>query len=211
VSQQSTNRTVDDLARALAEGSISRRRALKLFAGSAIAALIPSRALAQPNKVTICHKPGTPDQETIKVSQSAVNTHLRHGDQLGTCCPDGSTLCGGNCVTNCTGRGQGLDPDTCRCTCTAKTTGCGPNRNPVACPTPGAQSCCEQFETISGTCACVCGAGCLPDGASCTSDAECVEAFGQASVCLSGPANAQGDPSCGCGNERNFCGFTGAC
>ena len=36
----------DELARSLAEGSISRRRALKLFAGTAIAALIPSRAMA---------------------------------------------------------------------------------------------------------------------------------------------------------------------
>src|ERR671938_509242 len=75
----------DDLARALAEGSISRRRALKLFAGTAIAALIPSRALAQPNKVTICHKPGTPDEQTKEVPQSAVEGHQRHGDTLGPC------------------------------------------------------------------------------------------------------------------------------
>src|ERR671910_1534004 len=75
----------DDLARALAEGSLSRRRALKLFAGGAIAALIPSRALAQQQKVTICHKPGTPDEETKEVSQSAVDNHLRHGDRLGPC------------------------------------------------------------------------------------------------------------------------------
>ena len=37
----------DELARAVAEGSLSRRRALKLFAGTAIASLIPSRALAE--------------------------------------------------------------------------------------------------------------------------------------------------------------------
>jgi hypothetical protein len=85
VSQQTTDRSFDDLARALAEGSISRRRALKLFAGTAIAALIPSRALAQPKKVTICHKPGTPDEKTIEVSQSAVDSHLRHGDSEGPC------------------------------------------------------------------------------------------------------------------------------
>ena len=36
----------DELARAVADGSLSRRRALKLFAGTAIASLIPSRALA---------------------------------------------------------------------------------------------------------------------------------------------------------------------
>jgi hypothetical protein len=85
VSQESTNRSFDDLARALAEGSISRRRALKLFAGTAIAALIPSRALAQQQKITICHKPGTPDEQTKEVPQSAVNGHLRHGDHLGPC------------------------------------------------------------------------------------------------------------------------------
>src|SRR5215217_9448529 len=85
VSQETSNRSFDDLARALAEGSISRRRALKLFAGTAIAALIPSRALAQQQKVTICHKPDTPDEETIEVSQSAVASHVRHGDQPGPC------------------------------------------------------------------------------------------------------------------------------
>jgi hypothetical protein len=61
VSQQSTNRSFDDLARALAEGSISRRRALKLFAGTAIASLIPSRALAGDDDdcVHVCHVPRT--------------------------------------------------------------------------------------------------------------------------------------------------------
>src|SRR5215213_9890533 len=82
---RSSDRTFDDLARALAEGSISRRRALKLFVGSALAALIPSRALAQPKKVAICHKPGTPEEKTMEVPKSAVASHLRHGDRLGPC------------------------------------------------------------------------------------------------------------------------------
>jgi hypothetical protein len=81
----SSDRTFDDLARALAEGSISRRRALKLFVGSALAALIPSRALAQPKKVAICHKPGTPEEKTMEVPKSAVASHLGHGDRLGPC------------------------------------------------------------------------------------------------------------------------------
>ena len=37
----------DELARGLASGSVSRGRALKLFAGAVVGALIPSRALAQ--------------------------------------------------------------------------------------------------------------------------------------------------------------------
>jgi hypothetical protein len=75
----------DELARGLADGSISRRGALKLFVGSAIAALIPSRALARQQKVIICHKPGTPAEKTKEVPQSAVDGHLRHGDRLGPC------------------------------------------------------------------------------------------------------------------------------
>jgi hypothetical protein len=138
------------------------------------------------------------------------------GGNCRTCPPNTECQNNGSCgcepATNCTGPGQVFDPVTCRCTCAAKTIGCGLTFNPVACPTPGADACCQQYETISGTCACVCGLGCLPNDASCTSDADCAAAFpGFSAVCLSGPAQAQGDPSCGCGNERNFCGFTGVC
>jgi hypothetical protein len=86
VSQHTTNQSFDDLARALAEGSISRRRALRLFAGTALAALIPSRALAEDDDdcVRICHVPF--DRETGQcffgqrenrcVSRSRVRVHL---------------------------------------------------------------------------------------------------------------------------------------
>ena len=79
MSQQTTDRSFDDLARALAEGSISRRRALKLFAGSAIAALIPSRALAQSKMVTICHVPprNPANAHTITVGEGAAKRHLQ--------------------------------------------------------------------------------------------------------------------------------------
>ena len=89
MSQESTNRSFDDLARALAEGSISRRGALKLFAGTAISALIPSRALAQSKMATICHVP--PDNpanaHTITVGEAAAQRHLKQhpGDTMGSC------------------------------------------------------------------------------------------------------------------------------
>jgi outer membrane biosynthesis protein TonB len=38
-------------------------------------------------KVTICHKPGTPAEQTKKVPQPAVKGHLDHGDYLGPCKP----------------------------------------------------------------------------------------------------------------------------
>ena len=68
MSKDTTNRSFDELARAVADGSLSRRRALKLFAGTAIASLIPSRALADDDDdddecfVRICHVPF--DRET---------------------------------------------------------------------------------------------------------------------------------------------------
>ena len=35
--------------------------------------------------VEICHKPGTPAEQTIVVDDDAVLGHLRHGDFLGLC------------------------------------------------------------------------------------------------------------------------------
>ena len=37
--------------------------------------------------VTICHKPGTPAEQTLVVDDDAVWGHLHHGDHLGTCNP----------------------------------------------------------------------------------------------------------------------------
>jgi hypothetical protein len=103
VSQQTTNRSFDDLARALAEGSISRRRALKLFAGTALAALIPSRALADDDDcVRVCHVPFNRETEecdfanaeTRCVSRSRRRVHLDEHpcDCRGRCA---------NCLTSC--------------------------------------------------------------------------------------------------------------
>jgi hypothetical protein len=87
----------DELARGLASGNVSRRRALKLFAGAAIASLIPSRALAQtcpPNQVEICHRPpGNPSNEqTLCVGPNAAEMHFANhpGDTSG-CCPGDQT------------------------------------------------------------------------------------------------------------------------
>jgi hypothetical protein len=45
--------------------------------------------------VVICHKPGTPAEQTKCVDRPAVRAHLRHGDHLGACeppQPDGETI-----------------------------------------------------------------------------------------------------------------------
>jgi hypothetical protein len=40
------------------------------------------------DKVTICHKPGTPAEKTMEVPQPAVQGHLNHGDYIGECIDD---------------------------------------------------------------------------------------------------------------------------
>ena len=100
----------DELARSLAEGSISRRRALKLFAGTAIAALIPSRAMAitcPPGTVKICHIPredGTckrSEAETRCVSPENATRHLTEHpcDCCGGC--GGTDQCRENVTRTC--------------------------------------------------------------------------------------------------------------
>ena len=51
----------------------------------AFVATLPDMANAQggPERVTICHKPGTPQEKTITLPQPAAQRHLAHGDTPG--------------------------------------------------------------------------------------------------------------------------------
>jgi hypothetical protein len=48
----------------------------------ALTAALPAQAK---DKVTICHKPGTPAQKTMRVPEQAVQGHEGHGDTRGAC------------------------------------------------------------------------------------------------------------------------------
>jgi hypothetical protein len=147
VSEQTTNRSFDDLARAMAEGSLSRRRALKLFAGTAIAALIPSRALADDDDecVRVCHVPfdreteecDFANAETRCVSRRERRRHLeKHPcDCRGSC---------RNCLTSCLPNGG---------TCSANDQCCSGNCVNGTCACKGLSSACNNnSECCSGFC-----------------------------------------------------------
>ena len=116
----------DELARSLAEGSISRRRALKLFAGTAIAALIPSRAMAavtcDPGEVKVCDVPQRPESE---------GGGCRRGAAVTKCVTPGSAEANAiannpcSCCGGCGGTDQCREPKprTCFSTSTSTTTG----------------------------------------------------------------------------------------
>jgi hypothetical protein len=158
VSQESTNRSFDDLARAVAEGSLSRRRALKLFAGTAIAALIPSRALADDDEcVRVCHVPFNRETEeecdfanarTRCVSRRERRRHLENHpcDCRGRCAnclclPNGGTCmanddcCSGNCSNGfcCESARVGLSNGTCVRPCGADCNAGPCGSNPCGC------------------------------------------------------------------------------
>jgi hypothetical protein len=83
---------------------VSRRKLLsRLAMGAPAAALLPGidsinsmRGLTGTTAaVTICHKPGTPDQQTMNVPLAVALLHLLHGDTLGPC-PPGTTAAPGS-------------------------------------------------------------------------------------------------------------------
>jgi hypothetical protein len=162
VSQQTTNHSFDELTRALAEGSISRRGALRLFAGTAIAALIPSRALADDDDdcVRICHVPfdrateecDFANAETRCVSRRERRRHLENHpcDCRGRCA---------NCLASC-------PPDTKLCN-NGQCANCCDNADCIGCATCQSGTCaCPSGGTVlaNGTCARPCTPGACPTG-----------------------------------------------
>jgi len=160
----------------MADGSLSRRRALKLFAGSAIAALIPSRALADDDDcVRVCHVPfdreteecDFANAETRCVSRSRRRFHLenhpcdcrgRCANCLTMCLPNGDTCsanddcCSGNCSSGTCA--AACLPDCVRnagCTsfCTSGTQCCSGNCSGGTCRGRNAVRCQCQIGTFS--------------------------------------------------------------
>src|SRR5215211_16825 len=184
----------DELARSLAEGSISRRRALKLFAGTAIAALIPSRAMAAvtcpSGTVKICHIPQREDgtcrrgaAETLCVTPAELATHAGHPCD---CCRGcgGTDQCRENATRTCFPTTTSTSTSTSTSTTTAgpvctPTGGAGPN-----CGTCGANGECFCVKTAEGQIVCVSNFG--TEGGACTASSTCptgsrclISCFGQ--------------------------------
>src|SRR5919112_1992999 len=169
----------DELARGLADGSISRRGALKLIAGTAIASVIPSRALAQQQKVTICHKPGTPAEKTMEVPPSALHGHLRHGDRLDPCGTT-TTSTTETPTTTTTETPTTTTTETPTTTTTPTPTACTAGTMP--CSPGNANSLCYDNANGMGT-TCACGFGdCADDCSTCGAGFICVSTAGAGSL-----------------------------
>ena len=120
-------------------------------------------------KVTLCHKPGSPDEETLRVAKPAVPGHLDHGDgdMLGAC---GSTT------------------TSTSTTSTTTTTTTAPPCSPAAeCGICRVTSSTTELTVVCSSAQC--GKSCTTiqnEGLACTSSAECHARpeFGPCSDCL---------------------------
>jgi hypothetical protein len=181
MARRTTESSFDELAKGLAEGSISRRRALKLFAGTAIAALIPSQALAAgKKKFCVCHRPaGDPTkQKTLCFSnKKAQEAHIRHGDPKGECPKTTTTTTTPQTTTT-------TPPPGVECSVGGQTITCPPGQQ--CCPgrgcfIPGDVVCCQTPAGV-GFCplpeAQCCPEGCIPSDSVCGEPVPCPSAPG---------------------------------
>ena len=95
----------DALTRRLATGHTRRSVFRGLAGGGLLLATGAGTTRARPaEKVTICHKPGTPAEKTMTVSASAVDAHVGHGDHPGRCLAcsvEGAMECDGTGFVTC--------------------------------------------------------------------------------------------------------------
>src|SRR5215217_2891530 len=157
MSQQTTNRSFDELARALANGSLSRGKALRLMGG-----LLLGSALASVPGVAWADDDRCPEGQT-RCGERCVNlkTNERHCGSCSNRCASNQTCCKGRCVNtqrnerHCGSCGKRCDEGeqcvsgVCQGGCPIGTTPCG-------------TQCCQTGETcVNDVCQCqgACTAG----------------------------------------------------
>jgi hypothetical protein len=216
VSQQSTNHSFDELARALASGSLSRGKALRLMGGllvgSALASL-PGVAWADDDDDERCRS----TQTRCKDRCVNLRTNERHCGRCFNRCTSNQTCCGGRCVNlkrnerHCGRCGKSCEegqecvdgvcqgggcPDSQICgdsCCTAGETCYGPfltNAEPVCCSN---DPLCQGNPTAAGTIVCVnlqvVGGPCPRP--TCNTDADC-----SGEICIQTPGCPGGGNRC---------------
>jgi hypothetical protein len=178
-----TDGRFDDLARGLAEGPVSRRRAVKVMGGAVLATALAALGFGREANAAPCPAPGIKCHGSCCVGgQQCVGQGAGSSCQ----CPTGQIFCDGQCVTG------GSDNENCgfcgndctqipnsscvggSCQCDAGFVFCGGECVSTACDTG------EQFDF--STCSCVPsggGGGCAGPGDNCTSHHDCCNADAQ--------------------------------
>ena len=161
MSQETTNRSFDELATGLASGSISRRRALRLMGAALLGGALASLGIGEA-AADLCKRNGKVCKKNTQCcSGNCVNA------PTGTCavCPSGQVLCGGNCVSNSCDPGQTFSTTNCQCEPTGPgriscecqdNTRFGPLCRPTDCSTSAEAFCTPLCESHGGAFISVC-------------------------------------------------------
>jgi hypothetical protein len=177
MSPEARERSFDELARGLASGSISRRKALRLMGAALVGgtlASLPGVAWAAPEGNSAC---------------DAFCHQNFSGRQAGTCSKKGArgtgpcyectaAGCGPNFTkpTTCPVTGQTYNCSACQCECPSGQVVCGGK-----CGTSNGGTCTSSTQCCSGDCDG--GVCCIQDGGQCVISRECC---GKLSTCLGG-------------------------
>src|SRR5215216_5363465 len=166
--------SLDELAKGLANGTLSRGKAIRWMGGALLGAALASvPGVAWAND---CRRLG---RECRRDSQCCSKNCIRQGDDKVCACPEGKTACNERCVN--------LDRNENHCgecfnRCAEETTcvngACCPNAQ--VCGTGTSLTCCAEGERcVDG----VCGPACVSNGGDCTANSECCSGNCSNSIC----------------------------
>jgi Stigma-specific protein, Stig1 len=197
VSQQTTNRSFDELAKGLATGTLSRGKALRWMGGALLGAALASfPGVAWAND---CRRLG---RECRRDSQCCSRNCIRRGDDKVCGCPEGQSRCADRCVNLKTNERH---CGSCSERCGTNQTCCNGNcvnlqRNERHCGACG-NRCPEGSECVGGECQ---GGGCPPERTLTEGDCHCAFVCGDQ---FPSPATCQDDPNCLCSETTEGTGF----
>jgi hypothetical protein len=121
----------DDLARGLADGSLTRGKAIRLMGAAVVGGTLGSLGIGG---VAVADQECKPTAKKCKKDKQCCSGACVGG----TCaaCPSGQVLCGGSCVSNsCPTTGQSFNTTTCQCECPSGQVLCGGSCVSSSCPT----------------------------------------------------------------------------
>jgi hypothetical protein len=208
MSQQSTNHSFDELARALASGSLSRGKALRLMGGllvgSALASL-PGVAWADDDDDERCRS----TQTRCKDRCVNLRTNERHCGRCFNRCTSNQTCCGGRCVNlqrnenhcgacfnRCAEGEECVEDGVCQGVCTPCGTQCctaGESCSELSSGDICCASGCQGFTSAAGPPVCVNTLEAAPtcDDPTCNTDADC-----SGEICIQTPGCPGGGNRC---------------
>jgi hypothetical protein len=169
----------DDLARGLADGSITRGKALKLMGAAVVGGTLGSLGVGG---VAVADEECKPTGKKCRKNAQCCSGKCE-GNICVAACPSGQVMCGGSCVSNSCLTGQTFNTTTCQCECPSGQEVCS------GCGT------CVSNEPGAGNRSCICKT--LPGGTGQICYYGSVSSFDSCAACAAYPGSVCVEPTNG--------------